>query len=106
MQKLMERKTNKAIKKITAPYNVDFIVQWLKTTNYQIWLQLHDKNICFRSQFVREASNIHITYENGDIYSGNLTRGMKHGFGIFNDIEKGLIYNGSWENDQVYIALI
>jgi hypothetical protein len=103
MQKLMEKKTNKAIKKIVNPYNVDFILQWVKTMNYQIWLKLHDKNICFRSPFVREATNMNIVHENGDVYTGNLMKGKKHGFGIFNDIEKGMIYNGSWENDQVKV---
>jgi hypothetical protein len=100
MQKIIEKKTAKAIKKIINPYNLDFMLQWVKTTNFQIWQKFHDKNICFRSPYVREALNIHITYENGDMYTGNLMKGKKQGFGIFNDIT-GYIYNGNWEDDLV-----
>jgi hypothetical protein len=101
MQKILEKKTGKAINKLTNPYNVDFMAKWVKTTNYHIWAKLHEKNICFRSNYVKEATNINIIYENGDTYTGSLRRGKKHGFGIFNDIGNGTIYNGNWEDDQV-----
>jgi hypothetical protein len=102
--KLKEKKTTKAIKKIINPYNAEFLASWIKTLNFQIWNKQHDRHICFRSQYVREASNIHIIYENGDTYNGNLAKGKKNGFGIFNDIINGFIYNGNWVDDQVTLV--
>lgn len=61
----------------------------------------HDKNLCLRSEYISNASNVSILYENGDIYTGSVSFGKKHGFGILNEISNSMVYNGSWENDMV-----
>ncbi len=78
-----------------------FIGQWTKTINYKIWLNLQDKNICLRSKLVKYANSISIHYENGDIYTGSVSLGMKSGYGVLNEYSTSSTYNGSWENDMV-----
>ena len=82
-------------------YNLDFVGNWTKTTNFKIWMNSHDKNLCLRSPFIKQASNIIIHYENGDTYTGSLSRGKKNGYGVLNEMATTSVYNGHWENDMV-----
>lgn len=84
---------------------MEFISYWTQTLNFKIWLHQHDKNLCLRSTFVKQANNINIVHETGDIYTGSLSRGKKSGFGILNEFSSGCVYNGSWENDMVVLFL-
>jgi len=56
-----------------------------------------------RSPLIKNANNISVFYENGDVYTGSLSRGKRNGFGIYNDFIAKSIYNGFWENDMVSI---
>jgi hypothetical protein len=93
----------KTLKKILASYNMHFIGQWTKTLNYQIWLSLQDRNLCFRSKFVKSGRSVSVYYENGDVYNGSLCEGQKSGYGVFNEFSTNSTYSGNWENDMVYI---
>lgn len=66
-----------------------------------MWYNEHDKNLCLRSYYVKEVNNIYLAYENGDTYTGCLSRGKKHGFGVFNEYSTHFVYNGNWEVDMV-----
>ena len=73
----------------------------MQTLNFKIWNQEHEENLCSRSHYLKSANNVNIYYENGDVYNGSLSKGMKHGFGIFKEYATGYIYNGHWLNDLV-----
>jgi len=75
----------------------------MQTLNFKIWNQEHEENLCRRSYYLKFANNVNIYYENGDVYNGSLSKGMKHGFGIFKENATGNIYNGHWQNDLVKI---
>lgn len=98
-EKEYEKRKTKTVKKILSSYNLDFIQNWINTYNFKFWLISHEKNLFMRSTYVKLIKNISIVYENGDIYNGSMSRGKKHGFGVFNEISNGYVYNGNWEND-------
>lgn len=91
-------KTLKSILEKTS--NVEFLCEWIETTNFKLWFSQCDKNLHLRSEYVKRTENITVYYENGDIFTGNLNFGLKNGFGILTD-SNGYVYNGNWLNDQV-----
>jgi hypothetical protein len=91
----------KSIKKVLSTYNVHLITAWIKTINFKYWVNQHDKSLCLRSSYVKQANNLTYVYENGDVYVGSLSRGKKCGHGILNELSTNSVYNGSWENDMV-----
>lgn len=96
-----EKNLNKSVKKVLSRFNVYFISAWTNTINFKIWANQHDKSLCLRSTYVKQANNITYAYENGDMYVGSLSRGKKCGHGILNESCTNSVYNGSWENDMV-----
>lgn len=100
-KKEFDKNTKKTIKKILEKYNVYFLCAWMQSLNFKIWDQEHDQNLCSRSVYIKTANNVNIYYENGDCYSGALSKGLKHGFGIYKEFSTGFIYNGNWTNDMV-----
>jgi len=106
IKKENNKNIKKSIKKILERYNVYFLCAWMHTLNFKIWNQEHDENLCTRSTYLKFSNNVNIYYENGDVYNGSLSKGLKHGFGIFKEFSNGYIYNGNWLNDMVIIFLI
>jgi hypothetical protein len=100
-KKELDKYKNKAVKKVLSGYNIEFICNWLNTLNFKFWISSHDQSLCLRSYFVKQASNITICYDNGDVYTGSLSRGKKNGFGVLNEYFSGFVYNGFWEEDMV-----
>ena len=103
LKKEHKKKIEKSVKKILSSHNIDFICRWTQTSNFKIWSQSYDKSLCFRSPSVKNANNVTITYDNGDVYTGSLCRGLRSGFGIYSEFSTKNVYNGSWENDMVKI---
>ncbi len=105
LSKKAKKETNKnikkSVKKILERYNHYFLCAWINTLNFKIWNQEHNENLCSRSVYLKFANNTNIIYENGDAYNGSLSKGVKHGFGIFKEYLNGFIYNGNWLNDMV-----
>ena len=67
---------------------------------------MHDSSISLRSSLIKNVENVQIIYENGDIFNGCLLKGLRNGYGVLNEINNGLVYNGNWENDMVNINRI
>ena len=90
-----------SIKTILKGYNIDFLCEWTLTTNYQIWLNEHDKQLSLQSELVKHSNNVNISYENGDIYSGSLCNGKRHGNGMYSEFSTRAVYNFLCENDML-----
>jgi hypothetical protein len=43
-----------------------------------------------------------LTFENGDVYEGDFSKGMRHGHGKFTEVESGQVYEGEWTMDIEY----
>lgn len=97
-KKIEEKKEIYYVKKLLKGYNIDFIAEWIKSINFCIWLREHDESISNRSYYIKEATDIRIVYENGDIYKGSLSMGQRNGYGCW--IHKGFVYEGEWKNDK------
>lgn len=106
IKKEKDKNLKKSIKKILEKYNEVFLCAWFQTLNFKIWNQEHDENLCSRSSYIKIANNVNIYYENGDVYCGTLSKGIRNGFGIFKEFANGYIYNGNWVNDLVIILKI
>jgi hypothetical protein len=101
MRKERMKQLKKAVKKVLGSFKMKLISQWIQTLNFKFWFNQHNKNLCLRSSYVKEASNLTIIYENGDVFTGSISRGKKHGFGVFSEISTGNVYNGNWLEDAV-----
>ena len=60
-------------------YNIDWILEWSKTSNFAYWVNSYSKNIANRSVNAGPTENNMIVYENGDIYYGSLLNGLREG---------------------------
>lgn len=80
--------------------NIEFLCAWIETINFKIWFNQVDKSLFLRSEYVKHTENLTIFYENGDLFTGNLSFGEKHGFGAMTDAN-GYVYNGQWLKDMV-----
>jgi hypothetical protein len=96
-----DKNISKSIKKVLSAYSIHFISAWTKSINFKFWVNQHDKSLCLRSTYVKQASNITFVYDNGDVYVGSLSRGKKTGHGVLNEFSTNSVYNGYWENDMV-----
>ena len=81
-------------------YNKDFIFNWLQTQNCKAWIHEHDKTLGYRSEYVKQANDVTIYYENGDVYNGSLKMGKRNGNGSYREISAKRVYNGEWVNDE------
>ncbi len=101
MKKEQNKKLEKSLKKILSGHNLDFLCRWTQTQNFKIWSESYDKSLFNRSPLIQSANKITITYDNGDLYTGSLSSGLRSGFGILNEYTTKTVYNGSWDNDLV-----
>ena len=60
-------------------YNIDWILEWSKTSNFAYWINSYSANIKNRSVNAGPTENNMIVYENGDIYYGSLLNGLREG---------------------------
>ena len=89
------------IKNILLGHNIDFIKEWIQTSNFKIWKAEHDKNLWMRSKFVSQSTEeVTIYYENGDLYKGEMKNGMRNGRGNLSSKDNQYFYNGNWVNDK------
>lgn len=95
-----EKIAKQTITKILHDYNKDFIFNWLQTQNCKTWLHEHDKNLGYKSEYVKHANDVTIYYENGDVYNGSLKMGKRNGNGSYREISTKRVYNGEWVNDE------
>ena len=95
-----EKIAKQTITKILHDYNKDFIFNWLQTQNCKAWIHEHDKTLGYRSEYVKQANDVTIYYENGDVYNGSLKMGKRNGNGSYREISAKRVYNGEWVNDE------
>ena len=84
---------------------IEFLCAWIETVNFKLWFNQVDKNLFLRSEYVKHSENLTIFYENGDIFTGNLSFGQKHGFGVITEAN-GFVYNGHWLRDMVIFKIM
>lgn len=95
-----ERKAKNAIKaELTKRFDMKFLTAWSGTVNFKCWVVAHDQRIANLSDTCGRSPNNTVYYDNGDIYSGGLLNGKRHGEGMQAEYLTGLVYNGGWEDD-------
>ena len=115
------------IKDVLNEYNCNFIFNWItKTKNFLFWNYEHDPNLWKLSPHLKKCKNVKKIYENGDIYTGELSFGepnnngkleftiknvlytyigefscgVKEGKGNLNSKDNKYNYDGDWKNDK------
>lgn len=91
-----------SLKKILSNHITEFLINWSASYNFHRFMTTYNSSVSYRSKFVKYASNVVIKYENGDIYHGEVSHGIRHGKGVLTESEKGIkyIYNGDFINDK------
>lgn len=91
-----------SLKKILSNYITDFLINWSGTNNFLRFITTYNNSVSYRSNFVKYASNVLIKFENGDIYQGEVSHGIRHGKGVLIESDKGIkyIYNGDFNHDK------
>jgi len=100
LKKEQAEEKDKIIGKLLEKYNFKFIQNWQNTVNFRIWNNSHSSTLFCLSKFVDIIMNTTIYYESGDIYSGEICKGKRHGSGTLVFEDGSGIYVGDWKDDK------
>lgn len=90
------------LKKILLSHQVEFLSNWVETSNFLFFQTNHLPSISLLSSYVKQAENVTIPYENGSIYTGHVAYGKRNGRGtlIESIANQVFTYNGFFLNDM------
>ena len=96
-----EKQQRKKVMKFLKKFNLKWILLWSKTVNFQYWLQNYNPVIAsFSTNQIHPQEKELVLFENGDIYLGNLGRGIRKGLGLLYEKANKYLYNGGWDNNE------
>lgn len=100
-KKTDQGKLERCIRKIFIKYNLFFIVEWIKTENFNQWFNSIDTNyLSMQSIYMKQVNPIRINYLNGDTYNGTLNEGLLNGIGTYYYYDLNQTYVGEWVNGK------
>lgn len=86
---------------LLSTYHIDFIAQWIQTSNFSQWHKsIFTNYLSYRSIFYKCINSLCIHYLNEDYYIGTLKEGKYHFKGSYYFNDDDLTYIGEWQNNK------